>query len=304
MVYHEIRKVKGKKQNYLVHNKREKGKWIKKSKFIGYGDVSEKKIEKLKEKFELELKINEKHAYLNKEQIKKIEKLKRVYNKKIRELDKEEFKKFEESFFTELTYNSNAIEGSSLSLQDTSLVINEGLIPEGKSLREVYEAKNHAKALEILKKYKGEVTEQFILNLHSIISESILEKFSGRYRESKIRIFGGDVKFPEANLVPQLMKNLIYWYNKNKRKYHPFEMAVIFSMKFVTIHPFVDGNGRVSRLIMNFLLEKKGYPWIDVYMKQRAKYLRAVRKANDKKYEDIIEFLIKTLEENLRSFGF
>jgi len=304
MVYHEIREVKGKKQNYLVYNRRKNGKWIKKSKFIGYGKISKKAIEKLKEEFELELKINQKHPYLDKEEVKKIEKLKEAYDKRVNELDKDELKQLQTSFFTELTYNSNAIEGNSLSLEETSLVINEGLVPEGKSLREIYEAKNHAKALVFLKKYKGRLTEQFILKLHSIISENILEKFSGRYRESRVRIFRSDVKFPEANLVPQLMKNLIYWYNKNKKKYHPFEMAVIFSMKLVTIHPFVDGNGRVSRLIMNFLLERKNYPWVNIYMKQRAEYLRAVRKANDEEHGEIIDFLIKTLEDNLKSFKF
>lgn len=304
MVYHEFRAVNGKKQNYLVYNKRKNGKWCKKSRFIGYGEISKEKIEKLRKKFELELKTEQKYSYLSKEQVEKIEELKEIYNKKINELGKEEFKQFQNSFFTELTYNSNAIEGNSLSLEETSLVVNEGIVPEGKSLREIYEAKNHTKALEFLRNYKEELTEQFILKLHSIISAGILEKFSGRYRESRVRIFGSEVKFPDAEIVPQLIKNLIYWYNKNKRKYHPFEIAVLFSMKLVTVHPFVDGNGRVSRLVMNFLLEKKGYPWINVYMKQREKYLRAVGKANDEKYEEIIEFLIKTLEENLKSFKF
>lgn len=302
MVYHEIRKANGKKQNYLVYNRRENGKWVKKSKFIGYGKLNKEKIKELKEEFELELKTEQKYLYLTKEQAEKIEKLKEIYNKKINELDREEFRQFQKSFFTELTYNSNAIEGSSLSLEETSLVVNEGLVPEGKSLREIYEAKNHARALEFIRDYKGEVTEELVLKIHSIISQNILEKFCGRYRESRVKIFGSDVKFPEANLVSQLVKNLVYWYNKNKKKYHAFEMAVIFSMKLVTIHPFVDGNGRVSRLLMNFLLEKKGYPWINVYMKQREKYLKAVRKANDEEYEEIIEFLIKTLEENLKSF--
>ena len=79
-------------------------------------------------------------------------------------------------------------------------------------------------------------------------------------------------------------------------------MAVIFSARLVTIHPFIDGNGRVSRLVMNFLLKKKGYPWINVYNKQRAEYLSFIRKANDEDYLLILEFMIKTLEENLRDF--
>ena len=302
MVYHEIRIIDGKKQNYLVYNKRKAERWIKKSKLIGNGNITNDRINKLKDEFEIETIASLKYPYLNKEQAKEIEKLKKEYNKKIGSLSKEEFEQFETSFFTELTYNSNAIEGSSLSLQETSLIINDNLVPKGKTLREVYEAKNHRKALDFIKEYKGELSEGFILRLHAIILKDISEKFAGRYRENPVRIFGSDARFPDSAVVPQLVKNLIYWYHKHKKDYHPFERAIIFSMKLVTIHPFVDGNGRISRLIMNFILRKKDYPWINIYNKQRAEYLKAVRKANDEDYKEILSFTIKSLKENLKSF--
>ena len=254
MVYHEVRIVNGKKQHYLIYNKREDGKWVKKSKFIGQGRIERGKIIKLKKDFEKELIVERKYRHLTKEEVEEIESLKEIHNLKISQLKKEEFEQFQKAFFTELTYNSNAIEGSSLSLQETSLVINEGLVPEGKTLREVYEAKNHMEAIKFLKNYKGDLNENFILKLHSIILTNISKRFAGRYRETQVRIFGSDVKFPNSEKVPQLVKNLIYWYKKNKRAYHQFELAVLISMKLVTIHPFIDGNGRVSRLIMNFLL--------------------------------------------------
>ena len=304
MVYHEIRIVNGKRQNYLIYNKRKNGKWVKKSKFIGTGNISKKKISQLKKKFEEELIINKKYEYLKREDVKKVEHLKKIYIEKINKLSKEEFEKFEDSFFTELTYNSNAIEGNSLSLEETSLVINEGIVPEGKSLREIYEAKNHAEALNFLKKYGGDLNEELILKLHSIILKNISERFAGKYRKSGVRIAGSDFKPPGPEKVPQLVKNLIYWYRKNKNKYHQFELATLVSMEFVTIHPFVDGNGRVSRLLMNFLLNKKHYPWINIYNKHRQKYLTAVRKANDEDYSLVFPFLIKTLENNLKGFGF
>jgi Fic family protein len=304
MVYHEIRLVNGNKMNYIISNQRQGKKWIKKSKFIGKGDFSKKKINKLIKEFENELKINKNYKYLTKEQVIEIEELKEKYNKGIKKLSEEEFIKFEKAFFTELTYNSNAIEGNSMSLEETSIAVNEGLAPEGKTLREVYEAKNHVKALEFIKNYKGEVNELFILKIHSIILKEISGRFAGRYRENPVRVAGSDFKFPAYDKIPQLMKNLIYWYNKNKKDMHAFELAIIFSMKFVSIHPFIDGNGRVSRLLMNFILQKKKYPWINIYNKQRGKYLNAVRKANEENYEDILEFSIKTLKENLRDFGF
>jgi len=302
MVYHEIRIVNGVKQNYLVYNKREKGRWVKKSKFIGKGNISKGAIRKKKLRFEERLVLDKKYEHLTKEQVRKIEDLKRIYNKKIKALLKEEFEQFQKSFFTELTYDSNAIEGSSLSLQETSLVIEEGIVPEGKTLREVYEAKNHDRALKFLKSYKGDLNEGLILKLHSIILKDISERFAGRYRQSSVRIFGSDFKFPSSEKIPQLVKNLIYWYKKNKDKYHQFELATLISMKLVTIHPFIDGNGRVSRLIMNFLLGKKNYPWINVYNKQREKYLKAVRKSNGEDYSLIFPFLVGTLKENLESF--
>ena len=302
MVYHEIREVNGVKQNYLVFNSREKGRWVKKSKFIGTGSVSKEKIEELKREFELEVLCSMASENLSKEQISEIEKLKHIYNEKVKSLSKEEFEIFENTFFTELTYDSNAIEGSSLSLEDTNLILNEGLVPEGKTLREVNEAKNHIQAIKFLEGYKGDLNELFILKLHSIILKDISEKFAGRYRENPVRIFKSDVSFPNATIVPQLVKNLVYWYKLNKSKLHPFELAIVFSMKLVSIHPFVDGNGRISRLLMNFLLKKKAYPWINIYMKQRSEYLKVVRKANDEQYKPIIEFSINSLKENLESF--
>ena len=302
MVYHEVRLVNGRKQHYLVYNKRDNGKWKKKAKFIGSGEIRKGKITDLKKNFERELIIKRKYENLRNEEIIEIENLNHTYNKRIKELRKEEYEIFQKTFFTELTYNSNAIEGNSLSLQETSLVINEGIVPEGKTLREIYEARNHLEALKFLKKYDGELNEKFILKLHSIILKNISKRFAGRYRTTSIRIFGSDVKFPSSEKVPQLVKNLMHWYKKNKNKYHPLELAAMVSMKFVTIHSFIDGNGRVSRLVMNFLLSKNGYPWINIYNKQRQVYLQAVRKANDEDYSLIIPFLIKTLKENLRNF--
>jgi Fic family protein len=302
MVYHEIRNVDGKKQNYLVYNSRADWKWIKKSKFIGYGEIEKKELEDKKEEFELEIISESKSVYLTKEQKVEIEILKKQYRKMIKSLSREEFEKFENTFFTELTYNSNAIEGSSLSLEETNLIINEGLVPEGKTLREIHEARNHIKAIKFLKEYKKDIDEAFILKLHGIILNEISERFAGRYRETKVRIFGSDVSFPDAEKVTKLMKNLVYWYGQNKKKLHPFEMAVVFSMKFVSIHPFLDGNGRMSRLLMNYLLQRNKYPWINIYNKQRTGYLKAVRKANDEDYLRIIDFCIKTLRENLESF--
>jgi len=304
MVYHEIRIVNGKKKNYIISNQRDGKKWKKTSKFIGSGNLQKSKVDELKKEFEMEVKVKRNYEYLKEEQVLEIEQLRERYNQGIKKFSEEEFVKFENSFFTELTYNSNAIEGNSLSLAETSIVVNEGISPEGKTLREIYEAKNHVKALEFIKNYKGEISELLILKIHSIILKDISERFAGRYRDNLVRVAGSDFKFPSSEKLPQLIRNILYWYDKNKKRMHALELAVIFSMKFVSIHPFVDGNGRVSRLLMNFILQKKKYPWINVYKKQRGKYLIAVRKANEEDYELILSFLIETMKENIDDFGF
>ncbi len=305
MVYHEERKRNETIFNYLIFNQRvNKNKWIKKAKYIGKGKLDKNKIQKEKRIFEKELILDREYFFLNKEQVKKIEDFKSLYNNKINSLKKEEYSKFKKAFFTELTYDSNAIEGSTFNLQETSLVLNDNLAPRGKSLREIYEIKNHSEVLNFLDNYKGEFNEIFILKLHSIILKNISNRFAGNYRKTNIKVAGSDFKFPSYEKVPQLMKNLIYEYNKKKKKLHSFELAAFISSKFVTIHPFTDGNGRVSRLILNFILRKNNYPWINIYFKQREEYLNAIRKANDKNYSEITNFLLNVLEENLKDFGF
>jgi len=303
MVYHEIRKTKGKTLNYLIHNSRANNKWKKTSKFIGYNKIPKDKIEKLKKEFESEIILKKKTSHLTKEQVQELENLKNTYNQKINSLEKEELEKFTESLFTELTYDSNAIEGSSLSLEETRLITQDNIAPKGKSLREIYEAKNHMKALEFLKNYQGNFDEKLILKLHSFILDNISQRFAGAYRQTNVKIFGSSVKFPDSQKVPQLIKNLIYWYKTNKKNYHPLELSAILSMKFVTIHPFIDGNGRISRLIMNFILQKNNYPKINILMKNRQEYLEHVRLANNENYTPIINFLKKTLKNNLKKYN-
>ena len=303
-MYHERRKEKGKIKNYLVYNQRKKNGWLKKSKFIGYGEIPFQKLYLKEKEFELELSVSKKYTYLTKEQILELEKILQIYNEKINFLKKEELDTFQTSFFTELTYNSNSLEGNSLSLEETFLVLNENLAPAGKTLREIYEAKNHLQALQFLQEYSSELNERMILKLHQIILNNISEHFAGRYREGTVKIFGSEVKFPSAEKVSSEMANLLYWYNEHKKEIHPFELAVIFSTKFVSIHPFVDGNGRISRLLMNFILKRNNYPWLNVYTKQREEYLRAIRKGNDGDYNLILNFMFQTLKENLQRYGF
>lgn len=297
MVYHEIKIRGGKKYNYLVKTIRHEKKWRKIRKYIGEGDIPPGKISEETKRFQNEV---QKPKYLTKEQIAAIENIKIMFDAYLKKGGKSGLENFKEWFFAELTYNSNAIEGTSLSLRETSLIINEGIVPKNVSLREVNEAKNHKEALEFLLKYNGDVNEGFILKLHSIILKNIDDNNAGKYRKVPVLIAGSDVKFPHHSKVPQLIKTLVKWYKSNKKAMHPFELAALFSMKFVSIHPFIDGNGRCSRLLMNYILKKNTYPEINIYVKDRNNYLKAVRKANDGDYAMIVDFIFRTLKKNYK----
>lgn len=296
MVYHEIRKGKGILYNYIVHNARENKKWKKRSKFIGKGKFPRRTIEEEIEKFKSKM-----YAHISRENYKKIEDIRDKFYEYLKRGGKSAEENFKDWFFTELTYNSNAIEGNTLSLKETSMIINENIVPKSSNLRDVYEAKNHKKALEFLKNHKGELNEKLVLKIHNFILNNIDDDNAGKYRKVNVYITGEpSLRFPKPGEVPDLMKELISYYKRNKKRCHPLELSAIISMKFVSIHPFADGNGRVSRLLMNFIMKKYGYPEINIYFKDRQNYLRAVRKANDESYDLIIDFLIKTIIINYK----
>jgi len=297
MPYHET-KIRGKKvYNYLVHTIREGAEWKKVRKYIGEGKLSSEKIRREIEIFRSGLK---KRMYLTAHQADEIERVRTEFNEYAKKAGRTGIEKFREWFFTELTYNSNAIEGTSLNLRETSLIINENIVPKNTALREVNEARNHKSALEFLLNHKGDVNEKLILDTHALILANIDDENAGRCRTVPVFILGSDIKLPPPGDVPFLMKRLIAWYKENKSVLHPFELAALFSMKLVSIHPFTDGNGRVSRLMMNYILKKNGYPEINIYVKDRNNYLKSVRLANDEKYEMITDFLYLTLKTNYK----
>lgn len=295
MVYHEVKKKGGKKYNYLAKTIRRGKKWEKIRKYIGEGSITKERLKKEKDRFEADV---QKSSYLTEEQKKSIENIKIRFKEYLKKGGKSGLENFKEWFFTELTYNSNAIEGTSLSKRDTSLIINEGIVPRNVSLREVNEAKNHKEALDFLLEYDGGVNEDFILKLHLIILKRIDDSNAGKYRNIPVFIVDSDVKFPHYSKVPRLVKNLVKWYKSAKKSMHPLELAALFSAKFVSIHPFIDGNGRCSRLLMNYILKKNNYPEINIYVKDRNNYLKSIRKANNEDYSMLVDFLFRTLKKN------
>jgi Fic family protein len=198
-----------------------------------------------------------------------------------RPLPKELVANLDNWFRVELTYTSNALEGNTLTRQETAVVVEKGLTIGGKSLVEHLEATNHAAALnkvvQIAQSATADITEHTILDLHSTILHGIDDANAGRYRSIAVRISGSMVVLPNPLKVPTLMADFVK--EMGRSDLHLVELAAEAHYQLVTIHPFIDGNGRTARLLMNLLLLQKGYPPALIRKRDRVPYLKALEKA-------------------------
>jgi len=204
----------------------------------------------------------------------------------------------------EYTYNSNAIEGNKLTLRETQLVIREGITISGKSLSDHLEAKNHPKAIEYIEQLAKQkdiartLGEKDILKIHELIFSGILEN-AGHYWNCQVYIEGCELAPPAAWEIPELMKELLHWLNINPEELRPIELAAVFHHKLVAIHPFDDGNGRVSRLVTNMLLINKGYTLTVIRRVDRKKYYNTLQKADTGNLEPFVNFIARCVEQSL-----
>ena len=209
----------------------------------------------------------------------------------------------EEWFRVELTYTSNAIEGNTLTRRETAIVIEKGLTIGGKSLREHLEATNHAKALDFVKeltpKKPRQLTESDILRIHEIVLSGVDDPNAGRYRAVPVRISGSSVVLPNFRKVPTLMEEFTAWLT-GKTSLHPAALASEAHFQLVTIHPFVDGNGRTARLLMNLILLMHGYPPAIIRPRDRLAYIGALETAQLGGSKDLYDRLIfKSVDRSL-----
>lgn len=185
-------------------------------------------------------------------------------------------------FTVELTYTSNAIEGNTLTRRETAVVIEKGLTIGGKSLKEHLEAKNHAHALDfvrsLIKKKPSQLSAKDVLAIHDIILSGIDGRNAGHYRNVPVRISGSAVVMPNPRKVPDLMDEFQAWLT-GKHDLHPVAFTGEAHYRLVTIHPFVDGNGRTARLLMNLLLMMQGYPPAIIRKRDRLAYIGALETA-------------------------
>ena len=229
---------------------------------------------------------------------------KRAQLNALRPLPKSAVEKLRDQFRIEMTYNSNAIEGNSLTLKETFLVINEGITVKGKPLKDHIEATDHHQALAYLYELveyekKNTLSERLIKQIHTMIIRELDTTWAGRYRNAHVIIGGADHTPPDALDVPKQMQKLIAWISKEKKNLHVVELAARVHHEFVHIHPFFDGNGRTSRLLMNLILMQASFPLSIVLKNDRKKYYRVLAQADTGNYEPFVLFIAQAVERSL-----
>ena len=208
----------------------------------------------------------------------------------------------------EYTFESNRIEGNTMTLRETDLVINEGLTISGKSMREHLEVINHQEAIAYVKELMQKnslINEREVLSIHNLILRGIHPEDAGRYRKVQVMIQGSSHMPPQPFLVAKEMEDFFIWFKTNKNNLHPIVLAAEMHERLVTIHPFIDGNGRTSRLVMNLILLQHGYIIANIKgdYESRMQYYQALETAQTKNNkEDFILFIAQMEKESLERY--
>lgn len=299
MVYTEISKKNGRRYYYRVKSIRDGKKVKKKRVYLGVNlnnkELRDKEINADKELVLLS-------TLLTLDEIKELRKIKKDYTNRLKGLEEKKY----EAFVSLFTYDSTNIEGNTLTLQETSQLLFEGRVPR-KSLREINEILNHKKAFDFILNFKKDISKDFVLKLHKLVVKDTLKpelkEQEGRYRSLQVYIRGVDWLPPKPKEVSKEMASLLSWYTKNKKKIHPLVLSTYFHSAFETIHPFVDGNGRVGRLLMNFILHKSNFPMINIPNKKKYIYYKVLEESQIKgNLRLLVKFLFDLLKQEKIKF--
>ncbi|MDR2732248.1 MAG: Fic family protein [Fibromonadaceae bacterium] len=239
------------------------------------------------------------------------------YSNKIGEIDKlkeeiDSCRPFDENLLAELkkfyrigfTYSSNALEGNSLTESETKVVVENGLTIGGKSIREHNEALGHSDAYSLLNELakNNTIAESDVLELHRLFYHRINCEKAGKYRQEQVFISGTDYLPPKCGEIPNLMKELVSKIPEWKESLHPVTFAAKLHERIASIHPFIDGNGRTARLIMNLTLLQAGYPIAVIPPVLRSDYIYLISLANKGNCEQFFNFISSVEYESAREY--
>ena len=288
------RTIHGKIYYYLEHSIRNSaGQITKKSKYLG--SSIPKDLRKIETQFVYEL---------NSERWFKIFDAIRVqYLNELKSLPRTAQEKALNEFSIRFTYDTQRIEGSTLTLRETAQLLDEGVSPGGKPLSDIREAEAHQRVFLEMLRLKKDLTLQLVLDWHHQLFKETKPDIAGQIRKHRIRISGSRFVPPSPVEIQPLLREFISWYNSSKNgKIHPAALAALVHLKFVTIHPFIDGNGRIGRLMMNFVLNRNRYPMLNIEYEGRRTYYGALERSQVKNDENPFSqwFFRKYLRENKR----
>ena len=217
------------------------------------------------------------------------------------ELSKELLRDLREDLIIKWTYNSNAIEGNTIDLYQTKVLLEDGLTIGGKTMKEHLEIINHAEAIKYIEEILSgriSLSDYEIKNIHAIVTKGLENVDPGKYRDTQVQIGGANFISVPPYLVKEKMEELIRWCEESKL--HPIETASILHGEFAKIHPFKDGNGRTARLLLNFELMKNGYPPIIISKEERENYYKTLDIGSvTGNWEEFIKFIASKVDERV-----
>ncbi len=277
---------------YLEHTVRKKGSVGKEEVYLG--KKIPKDIENIKRDFLSNIYKEKWHAALDK--------IKTGYSKELSIIPQSAWRKEKQTFAIKFTYNSQKIEGSKLTYRETADLLENGITPKSRPINDVKEAEAHKKVFYEMLEYKKDLSLQIVLYWHKTLFEATKQDIAGKIRQHQVAISGSKFLPPYPAEVYPLLEEFFSWYKREKGKLHPVELAALTHLKFVTIHPFSDGNGRASRLLMNFILNRHNYPLLDIQYVNRSAYYNALERSQTTGNANIflVWFIKKYIKENNR----
>jgi len=296
MSYLEVIRRNGKEYFYATKNFRAgPGRWRKVRKFLGAERPPGNKLSAAFSAVEKEARKKgfsprPRFAYLDPADAEKLADVKDAYAKWFGKLQPEVREEYRSDFLIRFTYNTNAIEGNRLSLRETAMIFKEGIVPAGAKVNDYNEALNSRDAFEAMKKHKGGLGRRFVLGLHKEVTKNTKCRLVGAYRDSDVRISGSEWIPPSPADVPRQMDRLFIWYRNHKDGLHPVELVAVVHTKMVQIHPFTDGNGRVARLVMNWILLRSGHPMLYIEARDKIHYYEAIEAADRGDQKPIVKY--------------
>ena len=268
MVYSRKKIINGKAYYYAIRSFKVNGKVKKTERYIGKHKPTKESLNMINPFVS---------SYLDESEIEIINQIRDNFETSRNNLPKSIRGKNLKGFLIKFTYNTNRIEGSTLTLLETKMIIDDKLTPKGKPLDDIKEVENHIKAFNYILTYKKDVKLDFVKGINGILLKDIKDDIAGLIRKFNVEIFGSKFTPPHFGELSIHINSFFENYQKSK-KLHPFERAVLSHLKLVSIHPFGDGNGRTARLLMNFILKQYGYPMLDISYSDREDYYSSLQK--------------------------